>query len=119
MFHLLHFLNKWCNDGMKNSINDLSYLDNELFKNLMKLTKMTNDELKQLELTFSINLKIDNKSYNLDLLPNGANVEVDLSNILNYIHQLANYKLNQSLKIKLNIFGRIIFHDIEKLVKYV
>ena len=58
MFHLLHFLNKWCNDGMKNSINDLSYLDNELFKNLMKLTKMTNDELKQLELTFSINLKL-------------------------------------------------------------
>ena len=72
----------------------------------MKLTKMTNDELKQLELTFSINLKIDNKSYNLDLLPNGANVEVDLSNILNYIHQLANYKLNQSLKIQTKYFWK-------------
>lgn len=108
------FLNKWCNDGMKNSINDLSYLDNELFKNLMKLTKMTNDELKQLELTFSINLKIDNKSYNLDLLPNGANVEVDLSNILNYIHQLANYKLNQSLKIQTKYFLEGLYSMISK-----
>ena len=108
------FLNKWCNDAMKNSINDLSYLDNELFKNLMKLTKMTNDELKQLELTFSINLKIDNKSYNLDLLPNGANVEVDLSNILNYIHQLANYKLNQSLKIQTKYFLEGLYSMISK-----
>ncbi|KAL6452038.1 HUL5 E3 ubiquitin-protein ligase HUL5 [Candida maltosa Xu316] len=103
------FLNKWCNDNMKNSINDLSYLDRELFVNLMKLTKMTNDELESLDLTFSINIQIDSKAYVFDLLPNGSNLHVNSSNILNYIHQLANFKLNQSLRVQTRYFLEGLF----------
>ncbi|RCK59278.1 putative E3 ubiquitin-protein ligase HUL5 [Candida viswanathii] len=98
------FLNKWCNDSMKNSINDLSYLDHELFVNLMKLTKMTDEELESLDLTFSVNIQIDSKAYVFDLLPNGSNVQVNASNILNYIHQIANFKLNQSLRLQTKYF---------------
>lgn len=98
------FLNKWCNDSMKNSINDLSYLDHELFVNLMKLTKMTNEELESLDLTFSLDILIDGKGYTFDLLPNGRNVKVNSSNILNYMHQMANFKLNQSLKLQTKYF---------------
>ena len=98
------FLNKWCNDSMKNSINDLSYLDHELFVNLMKLTKMSSEELESLDLTFSVDILLDGKGYTFDLLPNGRNVKVDSTNILNYMHQMANFKLNQSLKLQTKYF---------------
>lgn len=89
---------------MKNSINDLSYLDHELFVNLMKLTKMSSEELESLDLTFSVDILLDGKGYTFDLLPNGRNVKVDSTNILNYMHQMANFKLNQSLKLQTKYF---------------
>lgn len=101
------FLNKWCNvnNSMKNSINDLNYLDNELFKNLMKLLSMTSDELKELDLNFTIEEKIDGLDYKFDLLPpNGETTLVNTSNELNYIHQVSNFKLNQSLHIQSKFF---------------
>ncbi|EGW30711.1 uncharacterized protein SPAPADRAFT_155857 [Spathaspora passalidarum NRRL Y-27907] len=101
------FLNKWCN--MKNSINDLNYLDSELFVNLMKLTKMTNEELEALDLNFTIYEKVNQKTYLFDLAPNGQSTQVNSSNILQYIHQLSNFKLNQSLTIQTRSFLQGLF----------
>ncbi|KAK6456691.1 ubiquitin-protein ligase [Scheffersomyces xylosifermentans] len=99
------FLNKWCNDNMKNSINDLNYLDNELFLGLMKLLKMPESELNELDLNFTINEKVDGKNYLFDLLPpNGENIKLSSSNKLSYIHQISNFKLNQSLHIQTKYF---------------
>ncbi|RLV92016.1 putative E3 ubiquitin-protein ligase HUL5 [Spathaspora sp. JA1] len=105
------FLNKWCN--MKNSINDLNFLDNELFINLMKLTKMSTEELQALDLNFTIIEKVNTKTYSFDLLPpNGAATPVTSSNILQYIHQLSNFKLNQSLTIQTRTFLSGLFQMI-------
>lgn len=98
------FLNKWCSDLMKNSINDLKYLDKELYVNLMKLTNMSPEELESLELTFNVDQMINGKNYTFDLIPNGSKIKVDPSNKLNYIHQLSNFKLNQSLHIQTKYF---------------
>lgn len=109
------FLNKWCsaNNSMKNSINDLSYLDNELFTNLMKLPSMTPEELDSLELNFTMEEKIKGIIYKFDLLPPiGESTLVDSSNKLNYIHQVSNFKLNQSLHIQTKFFLEGLFEVI-------
>lgn len=112
------FLNKWCSfhkghNSMKNSINDLNYLDRELFANLLKLTNMDSKELDQLDLNFTIDEKIDGSSYTFDLLPpNGNQTKVDQSNRLNYIHQISNFRLNQSLHIQTRYFLSGLFEII-------
>ncbi|CAH6718493.1 probable E3 ubiquitin-protein ligase Hul5p [[Candida] jaroonii] len=100
------FLNKWCTSKnvMKNSINDLRSLDEELFLNLMKLTKMNSEELEFLDLDFTIDEKIDGKSHVVELMKNAGNLKVTTSNKLNYIHQIANFKLNTSLNIQSKYF---------------
>ncbi|CAK7911274.1 E3 ubiquitin-protein ligase Hul5p [[Candida] anglica] len=108
------FLTKWCNanrgnNSLKNSLNDLQYLDDELFQNLMKLTSMSETELKQLDLTFSIDEVIDDHTYSFDLMTNGSNIPVTTSNRLNYIHQVSNFKLNQSLHIQTKYFMEGLF----------
>lgn len=100
------FLNKWCNKNfMKNSINDLASLDRELFSNLMKLPKMTDEELEDLELTFSINTD----KYQFPLVSRGESLRVTRANLLNYIHQLANFKLNTSMHIQSRAFLEGLF----------
>lgn len=109
------FLSKWCSAGssMKNSINDLSYLDNELFTNLMKLTKMSAEELDSLELNFTIEERIKGQVYKFDLLPpNGESTLVNSGNKLNYIHQVSNFKLNQSLHVQSKFFLKGLFEVI-------
>lgn len=112
------FLNKWCSfnrgqNSMKNSINDLNYLDRELFTNLMKLTSMDSNELEQLDLNFTIDEKINDFNCTFDLLPpNGAEIKVDQSNRLNYIHQISNFRLNQSLHVQTKFFLNGLFEII-------
>lgn len=100
------FLNKWCTSKnvMKNSINDLRSLDEELFLNLMKLTKMSSEELEFLDLDFTIDENIDGKSHVVELMKNSGNLKVTTANRLNYIHQIANFKLNTSLNIQSKYF---------------
>lgn len=109
------FLNKWCNMCMKNSINDLNYFDEELFINLMKLTKMSESELNDLDLDFTINEKIKNKIYSFNLNSSKEkNTSVNINNRLNYIHQISNFKLNSSLNIQTSFFLKGLFEIIPK-----
>lgn len=108
------FLNKWCNSKnlMKNSLNDLNSLDLELFDNLMKLTRMTNEELEALDLNFTINQPVGSHYFKFDLIRNGDTIKVNSSNRLNYIHQIANFKLNTSLHIQSKCFLEGLFEMI-------
>ncbi|KAI5962733.1 HUL5 [Candida theae] len=91
------FINKWCMDGFKNTINDLSYLDGELFKNLIKLSNMSSEELQHIDLVFAIDEKVDDETVNFELIPNGRSLKVDKSNVQYYLHKFADFKLNQLL----------------------
>lgn len=108
------FLNKWCNSRymMKNSLNDLYSLDKELFNNLMKLTKMNEEELEALDLNFTTNQRVGNHNFKFDLVKNGELIKVNGSNRLNYIHQIANFKLNTSLHIQSKCFLEGLFEII-------
>ncbi|ODV77755.1 uncharacterized protein CANTADRAFT_54160 [Suhomyces tanzawaensis NRRL Y-17324] len=98
------FINKWCNENLKNSINDLRSLDNELFQNLMKLERMNAEELKELDLNFAVNENLNGKSHVFEISKNGESLPVTEKNKLNYIHQISNFKLNVSLYIQTKFF---------------
>ncbi|KAI5952078.1 HUL5 [Candida margitis] len=91
------FINKWCMDGFKNTINDLSYLDGQLFKSLIKLSHMSSEELQELDLVFAIDEKVDGQTYTFELIPNGKSTKVNKSNVQYYLHKFADFKLNQLL----------------------
>lgn len=106
------FLNKWriAQSTMKNSINDLKYLDLALYSNLNKLLTMSENQISQLDLDFTINENISGETFQYDLLPpNGDKTEVTAANRLNYIHQIANFKLNHSLQIQTKYFLQGLF----------
>lgn len=101
------FLSKWKGDqnATKSSVNELGYLDTELYLNLMKLLEMKDDELKSLDLNFTLNEHVNGSTLVYDLLPpNGDQTSVTTLNRLNYIHQISNFKLNQSLHIQSKYF---------------
>lgn len=106
------FLTKWrvAQNSMKNSINDLRYLDRDLYQNLNKLFEMSEEQILQLELDFTINEHVDSNTLQYDLQPpNGDTIRVTSANRLNYIHQIANFKLNQSLHIQTKYFLEGLF----------
>lgn len=109
------FINKWSNVAhlMKSSINDLRSLDEELFSNLLKLNSMSDQELVELDLNFMIEEQVSGKKFIYDLMPpNGRNTQVNHNNRLNYIHQVSNFKLNQSLHLQTKYFVEGLFEMI-------
>lgn len=100
------FVSKWSNGAYsKSSINDLRGLDQELFENLLKLNTMSDQELRQLDLNFVAEEQVDGRNFVYDLMPpSGKLIQVDTQNRLNYIYQISNYKLNQSLHSQTRAF---------------
>jgi len=107
------FLTKF-NTEYKNSFDDLRSLDNELYANLVKLLGMSDSELESLNLTFSVDEKIDNSSKTIDLIPNGSIIPVNSSNKLKFVHEVSNFKLNRLINIQCNSFLNGLFEIISK-----
>lgn len=105
------FLYKWrsAQSELKNSVDDLVFLDPELYKNLNKLTELSESGLESLDLTFVVNEVIDGRSYSFNLQENGENTVVNISNRLSYIYKMAFFKLNQSLHIQTKHFMNGLF----------
>ena len=104
------FLNKWCSSQglVKNSINDLSSLDEELYVNLMKLMKMSDSEVILMDLSFMTNHILNNNQYTFPLMGQGT-TPVTGTNKLLYIHQLANFKLNTTIDVQAKKFLEGVF----------
>lgn len=101
------FLSKWrvAQNNLKNSIDDLVFLDPELYANLNKLLDMNEDQLQSLDLNFTIDAMVGNQSLLFDLQPpNGSQETVTLANRLSYIHRVSHFKLNQSLHLQTKSF---------------
>lgn len=77
------------------SFDDLSSFDSELYQNLVKLFGMNSAELESLDLTFELT-KFSEKNKVVELIPNGSNIRVTKSNLLQYIFLVSDYKLNKS-----------------------
>jgi ubiquitin-protein ligase E3 C len=107
------FLTKF-NTGYKNSFDDLKSLDSELYSNLVKLLKLSDEELDSLNLTFSIDERVDKKNIAIDLIPGGSLTPVTSSNRLKFIHEVSNYKLNKMVMLQCNSFLNGLYEIISK-----
>lgn len=111
------FLAKWKGNqrSTKNSVNELGYLDRDLYRNLMKLLEMSAAEIEALDINFTVNEQVGDRTLTYDLLPpNGELTLVTTTNRLNYIHQVSNFKLNQSLRIQSKYFLEGLFELINE-----
>lgn len=107
-FKFAHFfLSKWriAQSGTKSSIDDLAYLDKNLFRNLIKLMDMSDDQILELDLNFVVNESVDGQIYKFPLgAASESHQQVTAANRLRYIHQISNFKLNQCIQVQSSQF---------------
>lgn len=98
------FLKKILNYDNKfhSTLDDLSSYDPSLYHNLVKLLEMNEEDINSMGITFSINVGDDNKQ--IELIPNGSNIQVTKKNILRYVMEYAEFKLNRQLNKQTSYF---------------
>jgi len=80
--------------GKINYVNELQFLDKEMFNNL-KFLKSYQGDVTDLCLTFSVT---DANNKEIDLIPDGKQVAVTNQNKFKYIYAMANHKLHTEIK---------------------
>lgn len=100
----LFFLQKWT--GMtRNSFDDMFSLDPEVYNNLVKVHNYPGDVENDLSLDFTITQAVGHgKQATIPLLEGGTRRPVTNNNRLEYIHAVANYKLNSVLQAQTAAF---------------
>jgi hypothetical protein len=88
------------------TVPELKQLDPELYKNLLVLKNYTGDVETDFCLDFTLSETRFGEPCHIDLIPNGASVSVTRANRLLYIHHVANYKLNRSIRYPTESFLR-------------
>ena len=94
----LPFLNKLLNKV--NTLDDLRGFDRVLFNNLSALRRMGEEEIKNLCLTFEVQSSVNSAGTflggvkSVELVSRGSQTPVSKQNCIQYIHLVANHKLN-------------------------
>lgn len=88
----LPFLNQLL--GKQNSTEDLKNLDEEFYKNLMKLRSLSDKEIETLGLTFEMTIGNISAPRTIELIPGGGIKAVNSKNVFQFIHLLSHHRLN-------------------------
>jgi len=91
--------------GKSNSLNDLKSLDPELYKQLIFM-KTYDGDVADLSLYFTVNDEnlVTGTAKDVDLIPDGSNIEVTNQNKFRYIYLMADYRLNRRIKAQSDAF---------------
>lgn len=91
------FISKLAGKHSDVDVHQLASLDPVLRRNLMSL-KAYEGNVEDLNLDFTIVVNDLGETKVLELKPNGANIQVTTSNLIEYISLMADYKLNQQIR---------------------
>ncbi|KAI3937413.1 hypothetical protein MKX01_040079 [Papaver californicum] len=91
--------------GRYSFVDELSTLDPEVYRNLMYV-KHYDGDVKDLSLDFTVTEEIDSKHVVSELKPGGKDMAVTNENKLQYVHAIADYKLNRQMIPLANAFYR-------------
>ncbi|KAK9126533.1 hypothetical protein Scep_015379 [Stephania cephalantha] len=91
--------------GRYSFLDDLSMLDPELYRNLMYV-KGYDGDVKDLSLDFTVTEELLGKRVTIELKPGGKDTMVTNDNKLQYVHAIADYKLNRQILPFANAFYR-------------
>ncbi|KAH6567566.1 hypothetical protein BASA62_006037 [Batrachochytrium salamandrivorans] len=86
-----------------NFMNDLPSLDPELYRNLVFI-KNYNGDCGDLGLDFTIDHNLFGKVTSVDIKPGGSHINLSMDNRFEYIHLMADFRLNQECKDQLCAF---------------
>lgn len=85
-------------------IHQLTSLDPDMHKNLMKLKSYDDNDFKDLGLDFTVVCDDLGDTRVVDLKPDGANINVNSSNWIEYIQTIADFKLNRQIREQCQAF---------------
>ncbi|KAJ3674665.1 hypothetical protein LUZ60_005281 [Juncus effusus] len=91
--------------GRYSFLDELSSLDSELYRNLMHLKHFEGD-VSELCLDFTVTEELNGRMIVHELRPGGKNVQVVNENKLQYVHAMADFKLNRQIAPFANAFYR-------------
>ncbi|KAK2965376.1 hypothetical protein RJ640_024118 [Escallonia rubra] len=91
--------------GRYSFLDELSTLDPELYRNLMYV-KHYDSDVKELSLDFTVTEESFGKRHVIELKPGGKDICVTNENKLQYVHAIADYKLNRQVLPLANAFYR-------------
>jgi len=91
-YHMVRYMYKHLL-GWPISFEDLQYVDEEYYNNLKKIWDLSSEDLAAMCLDFTTIEKSFGKIENIDLIPNGSNVEVTKDNIHEYLEACFQFKL--------------------------
>uniref|UniRef100_A0A0D9VXI6 HECT-type E3 ubiquitin transferase n=1 Tax=Leersia perrieri TaxID=77586 RepID=A0A0D9VXI6_9ORYZ len=91
--------------GRYNFLDELSTLDSELYRSLMQLKHYEGD-VEDLCLDFTLTEELGGRRIVHELRPGGKNISVTNENKLQYVHAMADYKLNRQILPFANAFYR-------------
>ncbi|XP_043697207.1 E3 ubiquitin-protein ligase UPL7 [Telopea speciosissima] len=91
--------------GRYSFLDELSTLDPELYRNLMYL-KHYDGDVKDLSLDFTVTEELPGRRVVIELKTGGKDVAVTNENKLQYVHAIADYKLNRQILPLSNAFYR-------------
>eukprot|EP00116_Pleurobrachia_bachei_P001628 sb/3461890/ len=83
------------------SIADINYLrslDPTLYRTLLSLRSYTAQEIADLELGFVVDENTLGKTANIELKPGGSGIKVTKDNVIEYIHLVADHRLNRQTR---------------------
>lgn len=84
--------------GQFNYPTDLGSLDPELYKNMKFLKNCPPEVVEDLGLNFTVANNAFGTSKEVELVRNGSNIAVTASNRIEYMHRVANYRMNTQIK---------------------
>ncbi|CRK94907.1 CLUMA_CG008399, isoform A [Clunio marinus] len=85
-------------------IHQLTSLDPDMHKNLMKLKSYDENDFKDLGLDFTVVCDDLGDTRVVELKPDGANITVNSSNWIEYIQMMADFKLNRQIREQCQAF---------------
>ena len=86
-------------------INHLRSLDLNMYRNILSLRNYTNDTISDLCLYFNVSDSVLGETKTIELKPNGSSIQVTKSNLIEYIHLMADYRLNRQIRVPFRNFA--------------
>ncbi|XP_024365783.1 E3 ubiquitin-protein ligase UPL7 isoform X2 [Physcomitrium patens] len=86
-------------------LDDLRSIDAELHRNLVNL-KHSKADARDLSLNFTVAQELSGEHSTVELRPGGADIQVTNENKLQYVHAVADYKLNRQMRPLVTAFAK-------------
>ncbi|AFZ78922.1 HECT-domain ubiquitin-transferase domain containing protein [Theileria equi strain WA] len=88
----------------RNTTDDLKLFDKTVYRSIVSMRKMSEDDINSLGLTFTCTQNCFGNSIQEDLIENGRNIKVTKDNLESFIHSFSDFKCNRIIESQTSAF---------------